>query len=217
MAAVIIGSGTWTRIPGGSESSGDDGSFTVTRMYNGAITGWEAFRAANPPGTADPIYGNTAFSTAYPSVTEARNMTYVASITFSGGTFEPGKDTTKPNSNITFASKELEVKHPDSGKKVGLNYTAVQTTIRYTKKGTPNKAGEMQALADTTAPIETSPPILQNLPDEDDELSNAQISTLVNAVSAPWLEGFDANQRVDEGGNILWDVTETWVMGLENA
>ncbi len=210
-------------MPGGSESSSDDGSFSVTRYYNGAISGgsggsgeasWSAFRAANPPGTADPIYGSDALSTAYPSVTEARAGTYVASITFSGGTFEPGKDTSKPQISLAMVAKELEVKHSeDVTKKVGLNYQAVQTTIRYTKSSTPDKSGEKGDLADKTVALKTSPPILQNLPDELDELTD--VETLVE--DDFWLSGFEASQRSDEGGNTIWDVTEIWVQGLKKT
>ncbi len=223
----LIGDTTWSRMPGGTETSSDDGRFSVTRLYNGAITegaggtgevSWAAFRAAYPPGTPDPIYGSSALSTAFPSITEARNETYVASITFSGGTFESGLDTTKPQITWTLISKEIEVKHPeDATLKVGLNYQTIQTTVKYAKEGSaPSTAGEKSNLADTTAPAMTDPPILQNLPDKYVKLTNTEISDRVEPSSGVVLTGFEAHKRSEAGGNVIWEVTESWARVLVN-
>lgn len=221
---TLIGDTTWTEIPGGSESSSDDGSFTVTRLYNGAITGgsggsgaasWAAFRAAYPPGTKDPTYGTGARSTAYPSITAANKGTYVASITFAGGTYEPGKETTKPKIAKRQVSKVLTIKHVIFETEVELSYNAWQTTISYTISREPAKAGEFQNLADTTVVLRESPPMLQKLPDDLRLMTDAEIATLV--ADDLWLEGVDMNRRSEEDGSEIWEVSETWVKGLKNA
>ena len=88
MATAYIGTTSWNEIPGAREQHGEDGSVTITRFYNGAKTGFSAFRNNYPPGTSDPVWGSDARSVAYPTITKAGKATAVASITFRGGVYD---------------------------------------------------------------------------------------------------------------------------------
>ena len=224
MSTELIGDTTWRRIPGDQETNNDDGSITTTRFYAGAIadgTGgggeasWEAFRANWPIGSFDPVYGSDVRSVALPSISEARNSTYIASIQFKGGTFDED-GTTAPTTAIKLQPQTIEIKHPSfGGIPVELTYLGWTTTFTFTQKGIPVKTGAKGAEADTTAPILTSPPIKQSLPDEYPTLSDTQIGNSVAVVEEPYLLDMTATRRTQEDGTPIWDVTEVWLMGLE--
>lgn len=226
MSTQLIGDTTWKRTIGDQEQNNEDGSITTTRFYVGAITGgtggsgeasWQEFRNSWPIGSFDPVYGSDVRSIALPSISEARNATYVASITFRGGAFEED-GTTASTTSIALQPHTIEVNHASfGGIPVELTYLGWTTTITYTQKGSPVKTGSKQDQADRTPPVLTSPPIKQSVADDYATMTNTQIASVVSVVSEPFLIDMQAQKRTQDDGTPIWDVTEVWLMGLEEA
>lgn len=223
--ATLIGESLWTRIPGGSEVYGEDGSIETERVYNGAITGgsgtsggaasWLDFVDSHPPGTPDPVYGSAALSVAYPTLTEKRGLTAVATIKFVGGKFETGQDATAPQITKRIASLEVDITHPVLNDVVELQYFAWQTTITYTSKTEPSKAGTKIALADTTAIDMAYTP--QKLPDGVRAMTAAEIDTATTPSATPKLLSMEITEKGSEQGGKIYETVEVWSMVLEPA
>ena len=212
--AQIIGEQAWTLRPGGSENYREDGSVEITRLYNGALSLFDDWRESMPPGTHDPEYGDASLSIAFPSLTERRNLTGVASITFSGGNFEDGETTTTPQVSKRIVTKVVEIPHAIFGTQFEITYFAWETTVSYSSTSEPARAGIQSSKADTTA-IDLST-ILQRVPDTYREMTQAEIDTATTPTD-PILEGMEINGRGADDGGKIYDVIETWVMKLESA
>ncbi len=222
MGGTLIGVTSWVLRPGGSETPGDDGSVEIVRVYNGALTGWKAFRDSMPVGTVDPVYGSAAVSTAKPSLVEARNLTGVATVTFVGGLFEPGQTTTPPQVSISRVWKTLGgVLHPTWQTSIQVSYLAWQTDVSYTKKGTPSDTGAFSRLAKATLPLITEDDVKQTVPSDFRDMTTAELQANIQVFGggtpAVRLTDIKQNKRSGDGGSQIWDVVETWLMGLELA
>jgi len=234
MAGTLIGQTGWCRMTGDSESHGEDGSVTITRMYNGAITGgtaeglgtsWVLFKAAHPPGTSDPDFGSAAISLAYPQAVETRGKTMTASITYKGGNFEsPDGETTIPVIHKVKESRVLEESNVDAAGWVEITYQAWVTTISYTRRQAPNTltTGLYSAKAEKTFVIlgdeaaalrVNAPPILQKKVEHRNPMLPAELRAKFD--NDFWMETMEITQRGNQDGDDIYDIVEVYVQGLK--
>lgn len=232
MATQLIGDSTWEEVPGGSEQNGEDGSITVVRVYNGAITGgaggsgatsWEDFRATYEPGTSDRVYGSDVRSVSYPSLTRVGRSTYEASITYRGGDFSgdgEGQEVgaTIPTVTVSTVSLSLQVTD-DSGFKHAITYKAQQTIVVYVRQNQPSSSGHYSARADTTdvslAPVDIVDEILGDPAPELGALylTEAELDDLVTQDDVKLVD-LTHTLRGAETGSPVYDVTEVWLKNI---